>query len=422
MLPKPEAVLMGDKTMSDRDLRTTCVIAGGGPAGLMLGYLLARAGVPVTVMEKHSDFLRDFRGDSVHPSTLEVMHELGLLDQLLARPHQKVAQIGLHVGNTHLHVADFSHLPVHCPNIAFMPQWDFLNMLAAAGEACPSFDLRMNTEVEDLVIEQGRVVGVRARDPEGMLTMRAALVVGADGRGSQVRARSGLVVHDLGAPIDVLWLRLSRREGDPAETLGRVNLGQVLIMIDRGDYWQCAFIIEKGAFDKWKERGLPAFQSALATLQPALADRVGELHSWDDVKLLSVRVDRLEQWAREGLLCIGDAAHAMSPAGGVGINLAIQDAVATANLLTEPLRKGRVTLSDLETVQKRRAWPARVTQAFQVFAHRRFLLPVLRGAATQMSPPLPLRLLDRFPLLRRLPGRAVGMGVRPEHVTVDFDH
>lgn len=403
-----------------RDEATTCVIVGGGPAGVMLGYLLARAGVAVTVLEKHADFLRDFRGDTIHPSTLEVMHELGLLQGLLARPHQKVSEIGVHIGDAHLKVADFSHLPVQCPCIAFMPQWDFLDYLAQAGAAFPGFDLRMSTEVTGLLIEAGRVVGVKARDTAGETSIRADLVVGADGRTSRVRECAGLAVQDLGAPIDVLWLRLSKHAGDPAETLGRVDLGQVLIMIDRGDYWQCAFIIEKGAFPAWQARGLPAFRQTLAQLVPQLADRVEELRGWDDIKLLSVRVDRLHQWAREGLLCIGDAAHAMSPVGGVGINLAIQDAVATANLLAVPLRAGCLTLADLQSVQARRARPAILTQRAQVFAHRHVITPALRSTG-KMSPPWPLRVLNALPWLRRLPGRLIGMGVRPERISLAFE-
>lgn len=392
-----------------------CVIVGGGPAGMMLGYLLARAGVAVTVLEKHADFLRDFRGDTIHPSTLEVMHDLGLLPGLLARPHQKLSEIGVHIGDAHLKVADFSHLPVQCPYIAFMPQWDFLDYLAQAGASLPSFELRMNTEVRALIIEDGRVVGVKAQDAQGELELRATLVVGADGRGSCVRSCAQLEVQDLGAPIDVLWLRLPKQAEDPAETLGRVDQGRVLIMIDRGDYWQCAFIIEKGAFPAWQAQGLPAFRQTLAELVPQLAGRVDTLRSWDDIKLLTVKLDRLSQWARHGLLCIGDAAHAMSPAGGVGINLAIQDAVASANLLARPLLAGRVTLADLQQVQKRRATPTRLTQRAQVFAHQHVITPALRSQG-KMFPPWPLKLLNRLSILRRLPGRLVGMGARPERV------
>lgn len=407
--------------MSERSVNTDCVVVGGGPAGMMLGLLLARAGVTVTVLEKHTDFLRDFRGDTIHPSTLEVLHELDLLAGLLARPHQRLSEIGVHIGDAHLKVADFSHLPVQCPYIAFMPQWDFLDYLAQAGAALPQFTLRMNTQMTDLVSADGRVLGVHAKDADGALCIRAKLVVGADGRGSRVRACADLAVQDLGAPIDVLWLRLPRRATDPAETLGRVDFGRVLIMIDRGDYWQCAFIIEKGAFPAWQARGLPAFQQTLATLVPSLADRVDQLASWDDIKLLTVKLDRLKQWAKEGLLCIGDAAHAMSPVGGVGINLAIQDAVATANLLAVPLREQRLTLGDLHAVQKRRTLPAWVTQRAQVFAHRHILTPALRGTDKRI-PPWPLRLLNRLPWLRRLPGRMIGMGARPERVNLPNPH
>ncbi len=395
--------------------KTQCLIVGGGPAGMMVGYLLARAGIAVTVLEKHGDFLRDFRGDTIHPSTLDVMHEVGLLDSLLSRPHQKLTDIGAHIGEARLKVADFSHLPTHCPFMLFMPQWDFLDTLAQAAGAFPHFTLRMNTTATDLIQDNGHVVGVRAQDTEGALSLYADLVIGADGRTSCVRESARLPITDLGAPIDVLWLRLPRHEQDPAETLGRVDKGKVLIMIDRRDYWQCAFIIPKGGLREVKQKGLPAFRQQLGELQPALADRVEALQSWDDIKLLTVRLDRLDTWAKEGLLCIGDAAHAMSPVGGVGINLAIQDAVATANLITGALRAGRVPIATLHKVQQRRRLPTRLTQAAQVFVHKRILLPVLNNGQP-VSPPIPLRLLNRFPLLRRLPGRAIGMGVRPEHV------
>lgn len=398
-------------------LTTTCAIAGGGPAGMMLGLLLARAGVDVMVLEKHADFLRDFRGDTIHPSTLDVIHEIGLLDEWLERPHQEVGEIGVHIGDAHLKVADFSHLPTRCKYIAFMPQWDFLDFLAGAARRYPGFDLRMNTQAHGVIEEQGRITGLVAEGPEGAVNIHADLVIGADGRGSVIRQQAGLAVRDLGAPIDVLWLRLPRRAGDPAQTLGRVDLGQVLIMIDRGDYWQCAFVIEKDGIERWRQRGIAAFREVIVRLVPSLADRVEALASWDDVKLLTVKVDRLHHWARQGLLCIGDAAHAMSPVGGVGINLAIQDAVAAANRLAVPLREHRVTLNDLRAVQRRRSLPTRLTQASQIFAHHRILGPALRGRGT-MSPPWPLQLLDRWPWLRRLPGRAVGMGARAEHVKV----
>lgn len=401
--------------MPEATISTTCAIAGGGPAGMMLGLLLARAGVDVVVLEKHGDFLRDFRGDTIHPSTLEVMHEIGLLDELLDRPHQKVSEIGARIGDTNLTIADFSHLPTRYKFVAFMPQWDFLDLLAEAGGRCEKFHLRMNAEATDLIEEDGRVVGLRAATPEGPVDIRADLVVGADGRGSTVRERAGLEVMDIGAPIDVLWMRLSRQGSDPAETLGRVDMGQFFITINRGDYWQCAFVIGKGEMEVWKARGIETLRETIAKLAPVMADRVGELRSWDDVKLLTVKVDRLRDWSREGLLCIGDAAHAMSPVGGVGINLAIQDAVAAANRLAPPLLERRLTAGDLRAVQARRMFPTRITQAVQVFAQNNVISPALR-ASGPVSPPWPLKLLGLFPYLRRIPGRAVGMGVRPEHV------
>ncbi|MBX3447063.1 MAG: FAD-dependent oxidoreductase [Parvibaculaceae bacterium] len=398
-----------------REIRTTCAIAGGGPAGMMLGFLLARAGVEVTVLEKHGDFLRDFRGDTIHPSTLEVMHELGLLEALLSRPHQKMKEAGIEIAGRFLKVVDFSHLPVQCGFIAFMPQWHFLDFLAEAGHRYPGFRLYMNAEVTDLIEEGGRVTGLRAKTADGPMDITADLVVGADGRGSAARDRAGFAIREYGAPMDVLWMRLSRRLDDPSETLFRVAPGHLLITIDRGDYWQCAFVIEKGAFEETKARGLDAFRADVAHVLPFAAGRMHEIASWDDVKLLTVKVDRLREWARPGLLCIGDAAHAMSPVGGVGINLAIQDAVAAANILAAPLREQRLTLDDLRAVQRRRAFPTWATQTFQVIAQRRVILPTLR-AKGPVSAPLAMRLANAFPLLRRIPGHAVGIGVRPEHV------
>jgi 2-polyprenyl-6-methoxyphenol hydroxylase-like FAD-dependent oxidoreductase len=396
-------------------LQVRCCVAGGGPAGMMLGFLLARAGVEIVVLEKHADFLRDFRGDTIHPSTLEVMHELGLLDDFLQRPHQEVKQLKGRVGDVEVTVADFSYLPTRCRFIAFMPQWDFLDFLAEHGRHYPTFHLRMQAEVTGLVEEQGRVIGVAAKTPTGPLEIRAELIVGADGRQSIVRERGGLKVDDLGAPIDVLWLRLSRRPGDPEQALGYFNRGKILVMLDRGEYWQCGFVIPKGAFEEIQRRGLPAFRDDIADIAPFMRDRVGELREWSDIKLLTVRVDRLRQWYRPGLLCIGDAAHAMSPIGGVGINLAIQDAVAAANLLFSPFREGVVTTGDLQKVQHRREFPTRLTQGVQVFIQKRVISPVL-GSRTQLSQPWPLRLLRRWPWLRRIPARLVGLGFRPEHV------
>lgn len=396
-------------------ISTRCCIAGGGPAGMMLGLLLARAGVDVLVLEKHADFLRDFRGDTIHPSTLEVMYELGLLERLLLLPHQKVSRINAQFGDLALTVADFSSLSTHCPFVAFMPQWDFLTFLAAEAVRFPTFRLMMQTEVMGLIEETGRIVGLKAETSEGRIEVRADLVVGADGRHSVVRATAGLSVEEFGAPMDVLWFRLSRRAGDPENPIGRFDRGRIFIMLNRGDYWQCGFVIPKGSRDQLQGKGLSAFRENLAQLAPFIADRVGELQDWELVKLLTVQVDRLRQWSRPGLLCIGDAAHAMSPVGGVGINLAIQDAVAAANLLAAPLRDGRLTSDDLHMVQMRRDRPTRVTQRMQLFIQNRVIKRVLGDEGPLVSP-LPLRLLARFPSLRRIPARLIGIGFRPEHV------
>jgi len=396
-------------------MHVQCVVAGGGPAGMMLGLLLARAGVSVVVLEKHADFLRDFRGDTIHPSTLEVIHELGLLDEFLKRPHQEVRQLTGRVAGESVTIADFTHLPTHCKFLALMPQWDFLDFVVEQARRYDTFELRMQTEVTALIEEGGRFVGVRVAAPTGEQDIRADLVVGADGRRSVVRARAGLTVDDLGAPIDVLWLRLSRRAGDPSQAFGYVEGGHVFVMFDRGDYWQCAFVIHKGGFDDLKQRGMDAFRETLASIVPSLRDRVGELRDWDDIKLLTVLVDRLRQWHRPGLLCIGDAAHAMSPIGGVGINLAIQDAVAAANILAGPLARGACSETDLARVQKRREWPTRVVQRVQVLAQERVIGPALSGKGPQQLP-LALKLLRWFPMLRRIPARLVGVGLRPEHV------
>jgi len=381
----------------------------------MLGLLLARAGVDVSVLEKHADFLRDFRGDTIHPSTLEVMHELGLLDDLLKLPHQKVSQLNGYFGELALTIADFSHLPVRCPYIAFMPQWDFLNFLTKHASLYPTFKLRMQAEVTGLMEEAGQVVGLLATTPEGPLEVRASLVVGADGRHSIVRTQAGLRVDEIGAPMDVLWFGLSRRPADPEASMGRFDIGRIFITLNRGDYWQCGFVIPKGSVEQLREKGLPAFRASVAQLAPFAADRVGELQDWNAIKLLTVKVDRLTQWYRSGLLCIGDAAHAMSPVGGVGINLAIQDAVAAANLLAVPLRDGQVTTEDLCRVQQRRTFPTRLTQRMQLFMQNQVIRRVLNSTG-ELTPPLAIKLLARFPFLRRIPARLIGMGVRPEHV------
>jgi 2-polyprenyl-6-methoxyphenol hydroxylase-like FAD-dependent oxidoreductase len=401
--------------MADQPHRVTCVIAGGGPAGIMLGFLLARAGVEVLVLEKHRDFLRDFRGDTLHPSTLQVMHELGLLEACLMRPHQEVRELRGIIGGSEIRLADFTHLPTRCKFIALMPQWDFLDFLAESGARLPGFHLRMEADVTGLVEEAGRIVGVSGQTPEGAIEIRADLVVGADGRHSVVRERAGLDIVNMGAPIDVLWMRLSKTAGDPEQSAGRLNYGRLLVMLDRGDYWQCAFVIRKAGFDAIRERGLAGFRDDIVRIAPFLRDRVAELRDWDDIRLLTVAVDRLARWWRPGLLCIGDCAHAMSPIGGVGINLAIQDAVAAANILAQPLRDGMLSDAHLQAVQRRRTLPTRLTQALQVLVQERVLDLVL-GSDKPIRAPWLLRLFNHVPVLARIPARLVGLGFRPEHV------
>ena len=384
---------------------------------MMLGFLLARSGVEVLVLEKHGDFLRDFRGDTIHPSTLELMHELGILDDFLQRPHQQLSKVQAQIGDFTVSVADFSHLPTRCKFIAFMPQWDFLNFIAEKGKRYAQFQLKMNAEITDLIVENGRVLGVRARTPEGLLEVHADLTVGADGRHSTVREKAGLEVLDMGAPIDVLWVRVPREPSDPSMTLGRVRAGKILVTLDRGEYWQCAYVIAKGGFDNIRQNGLPAFRENLADVALFMRNRVDEIKDWNDVKLLSVAIDRLRSWSRPGLLCIGDSAHAMSPIGGVGINLAIQDAVAASNILTGPLLgNSAITDRQLRAVQRRRAYPTRMTQAFQIFAQKRILGPALRNPRPALRLPFTFRLLNLFPALRRIPARIIGLGFRPEHV------
>ncbi len=395
-------------------LRTTCCVVGGGPAGIMLGYLLARDGIKVTVLEQHSDFFRDFRGDTVHPSTLEVMHELGLLDGLLRLPHQRVTSVTARIGDFDFEAANFQHMPTRCKFVALMPQWDFLNFLSDRAKRFDGFELRMQHEGTGLIRGGQRIVGVEAQSPGGHVRIEADLVVACDGRHSVMRQSAQLPVQEFGVPIDVLWFRISREPRDPDQVLGNINFGKALILINRGDYFQAGLIIRKGTFDQIKALGLGAFREDIARIAPYLGDRVGEIKAWDQIKLLTVQINRLRRWHRPGLLFIGDSAHAMSPAGGVGINLAIQDAVAAANVLTEPLRAGQVTESILDRVQKRREFPTRVTQFLQVNAHKAF--DVVFHTKGPIHAPWQLKIVNALPGRRWLMGYVVGVGVRPEHI------
>jgi len=381
----------------------------------MLGFLLARAGIEVLILEKHADFLRDFRGDTIHPSTLELMYELGLLEEFLKRPHQEVKELRGQVGHETFTLADFSHLPTHCKFVALMPQWDFLNFLVPQGRRYPGFHIEMQAEATDLIQENGRIIGVRVTTPQGQREVRATLTVGADGRHSVMRALAALPSVNLGAPMDVLWMRISRRPSDGGQTFGHIDRGKILVLINREDYWQAAMVIPKGAADEIRQRGLPAFREEIASLAPFLRDRVEELHDWKAISLLTVAVDRLTQWSRPGLLCIGDAAHAMSPIGGVGINLAIQDAVAAANILGPVLLRGTPSESDLDAVQKRRMFPTRATQRLQLTIQNNVISRVLTSAKP-LTLPWFFKLFQRFPYLRRIPARLVGIGFRPEHI------
>ncbi len=378
---------------------------------MMLGLLLARSGVEVAVHEKHGDFLRDFRGDTLHPSTLEVMHELGLLERLLRLPHQKVPRFSIRLGKRAVTIADLSRLPVRCGFLALMPQWDFLDFLAGEAKRYPGFSLHTNSEVTGIAERNGKVIGIRT----GNAQLEADLVIAADGRHSIVREAGKLPAEDFGAPMDVLWFRLSRRASDPEQTMALFGPGRLMVMLNRGDYWQCAYVINKGAADEVRRRGLPWFRDSIVKIEAWLADRVAELTDWDQVKLLTVRVDRLLRWWKPGLLCIGDAAHAMSPVGGVGINLAIQDAVAAANILAGPLSEDKLTLEHLAAVQKRRDWPTRMTQRFQLAIQKQLIVRAL-SAEEDFRPPMFVRMLGAFPVLSRIPARLIGMGFRPEHV------
>ncbi|MBN9044078.1 MAG: FAD-dependent oxidoreductase [Rhizobiales bacterium] len=399
-------------------ITTRCAVVGAGPAGMMLALLLARAGVEVVLLEKHADFLRDFRGDTVHPSTLDIMHDLGLLDGLLKIPHTQAPRLHAEIGGRDVTIADFSRLPTRCRFIAFMPQWDFLDYLAREAGKYSHFRLVMRAEVDGLIMEDGRIAGLRATTPDGPLEVRADLVVGADGRNSAVREKAGLAVEEFGVPSDVLWMKLSHQPDDPPYTMGHGGPRQGFVMVDRGEYWQCGYVVRKGSFADVRARGIEAFRDAVAAVSPLPAARMAEIRSWDDVHLLSIRIDRLRRWWRPGLICIGDAAHAMSPIGGFGVNLAVQDAVAAANILSAPLREGRLRPRHLEAVERRRAFPARATQKLQLMmqkgARRRNENPSARG-----GPPGFMRFIARWPLLAHLAGRLVGLGFRRERIGGD---
>jgi 2-polyprenyl-6-methoxyphenol hydroxylase-like FAD-dependent oxidoreductase len=390
------------------------LIAGGGPAGMMAGLLFARAGVKTLVIEKHADFLRDFRGDTVHPSTLELMDELGLLAEFLKRPHDEIRTLTARVADERITIADLSHLPVKCPFVAMMPQWEFLDFIADAAKEYPAFSLWMNAEAVALLTEKGRVAGARLGD--GREVRPRLLTIAADGRGSIVRAKEALPLRDLGAPIDVLWFRLPKGTSDYRETGGTFGAGSFIVQINRGDYWQCAYVVPKGAADALRARGIAAFRVDVARAVPDLADVAATLRDWDQVKLLSVSLDRLEHWSRPGLLAIGDAAHAMSPVGGVGINLAVQDAVAAANILAERLAAGEHADDLLEKVRDRRLLPVRIVQRMQKLVHDRILTPLVVRKAVLDKVPFALRLFQLFPILRRIPARIVGLGFRREHI------
>lgn len=400
--------------MAQQTIETSCCVAGGGPAGMMLGYLLARAGVPVTVLEKHNDFFRDFRGDTVHPSTLELIYELGLLDEFLKIPHQELKSVGGVFGDFAFEAANFTRLPTHCKFVALMPQWDFLDFLSRHAKKFPNFDLRMQHEAVGLIRDGGRIRGVEVRTPAGPVEVHADLVAGCDGRHSTIRQAAQLPVLEQGVPIDVLWFRIGRHKDDPDQLLGNINYGKALILINRGDYFQAGLIIPKGSFEDLKSGGIEMFRNTILQIAPYLGDRVDEMRDWDQIKLLSVQINRLRQWHLPGLLCIGDAAHAMSPAGGIGINLAIPDAVAAANLLARPLQQRIVTEALLAKVQQRREFPTRVTQALQVNAHKAF--GYIFEHKGPLKAPWQLKVAVRVPGVQHVLGHVVGLGIRPEHI------
>ncbi|SDS28991.1 FAD-dependent oxidoreductase [Bradyrhizobium canariense] len=399
-----------------RTISTRCCIVGGGPAGMMLGYLLGRAGIDTVVLEKHADFFRDFRGDTVHPSTLQVMHELGLIDGFLKLPHQQLQKMDGQFGGTSIRIADLSRLKLNYPFIAFMPQWDFLNFLRESGKRFPQLKIMMNTDATDLIHSGAKVAGVKADTPEGPVEIRADLTIGCDGRHSIVRQCANLEVEEIGAPMDVLWFRAGRRANETENLFARLLPGKMMVTFDRGDYWQCAYVIAKGQYDGVKARGLDAFRDDIAALAPVLRSGMADVKTWDDVKLLTVAINRLKHWTRPGLLCIGDAAHAMSPVGGVGVNLAVQDAVATANLLAAKLAKGCPDENELDAVRRRREFPVRMTQAMQVLVQNNIISVALKPGDRSFRVPLFARIVNAVPWLQGITARFVAVGVRPEHV------
>lgn len=397
-------------------VKVRCCIVGGGPAGMMLGYLLGRAGIDVVVLEKHADFFRDFRGDTVHPSTLQVMDELGLIDGFLKLPHQRLQKIDGLFGGTPVRIADLSRLRTKYPFIAVMPQWDFLNFLREAGQRFASLKVMMNTEAVDLIRRGETITGVRAKTPDGIVDIEADLTIACDGRHSIVRERAGLEVEEIGAPMDVLWFRAGRNPDETENVFARVEPGKMMVTFDRGDYWQCAYVIAKGQYDAVKARGLQALLDDVVRMAPILKSGIADVKSFDDVKLLTVAINRLTRWTRPGLLLIGDAAHAMSPVGGVGVNLAVQDAVATANLLADKMQHGCPSEDDLDAVRRRREFPVKMTQAMQMIVQNNIISGALQDGDRPLKVPLVVRLITAVPWLQGIPARLLALGVRPEHV------